>query len=175
VPSLFVYPEDSYFSPIVMRYAKQRGFTWQPDADLTVLDASRSMPSVTVHHALKIGGTGADLSLPVTLPQLFQAIEARLPKPEITLGSAEFSPTHRTLTSPNKTTDLTDKETALLLALYEAKEQGVSNDILLSTIWGYQEGIDTHTLQTHIYRLRQKLEGIEIITQEGGYRLEGNF
>jgi len=72
---------------------------------------------------------------------------------------------------------LTDKEAQLLHSLAESKGQVVSKEHLLKTIWGFEEALDTHTLETHIYRLRGKfrdLTGDEsmIAATEGGYKLE---
>ncbi|MCF1505139.1 MULTISPECIES: response regulator transcription factor [Afifella] len=71
---------------------------------------------------------------------------------------------------------LTEKETAILKYLYRASEATVSRDTLLSEVWGYNSGVTTHTLETHIYRLRQKIEkdpsNAEIlVTEAGGYKL----
>lgn len=71
---------------------------------------------------------------------------------------------------------LTEKETAILKYLYRAGNKVVTRDILLNEVWGYNAGVTTHTLETHIYRLRQKIE-VEpsdakiLITEPGGYRL----
>lgn len=72
---------------------------------------------------------------------------------------------------------LTEKEVEILSYLFENKEKVVDKEALLSHIWGYGEGIDTHTVETHIYRLRQKVadqfDGREILmTTEGGYILQ---
>ena len=71
---------------------------------------------------------------------------------------------------------LTDKEVQLLQNLAEIKGQGVTKDQLLKNVWGFDEALDTHTLETHVYRLRGKfreLAGEEVIAAtEGGYRLE---
>ena len=72
---------------------------------------------------------------------------------------------------------LTDKETAILKYLYRAGDKVVSRDVLLDEVWGYNESVTTHTLETHVYRLRQKIEqdpsNVKIlITEPGGYRLE---
>jgi DNA-binding response OmpR family regulator len=71
---------------------------------------------------------------------------------------------------------LTEKETAILRYLYRAGQKVVSRDILLSEVWGYNANVTTHTLETHIYRLRQKIESNPsnariLVTEPGGYKL----
>ena len=71
---------------------------------------------------------------------------------------------------------LTEKETAILRFLYRAGQQVVSRDVLLREVWGYNANVTTHTLETHIYRLRQKIEADPanatlLVTQAGGYKL----
>jgi DNA-binding response OmpR family regulator len=71
---------------------------------------------------------------------------------------------------------LTEKETSILKYLYRAGERVVSREVLLHEVWGYNAGVTTHTLETHIYRLRQKIEkdpsnAVLLITETGGYRL----
>ena len=71
---------------------------------------------------------------------------------------------------------LTEKETSILKFLYRTGDKVVSRDMLLHEVWGYNAGVTTHTLETHIYRLRQKIEkdpsSSEIfVTETGGYKL----
>jgi DNA-binding response OmpR family regulator len=71
---------------------------------------------------------------------------------------------------------LTQKETSILRYLYRAGEQPASRERLLQEVWGYNSGIATHTLETHIYRLRQKIEidaaaPAILVTAAGGYKL----
>ena len=71
---------------------------------------------------------------------------------------------------------LTEKETAILRYLYRAGARVVSRDTLLSEVWGYNANVTTHTLETHIYRLRQKIENNPssariLVTEPGGYKL----
>jgi len=71
---------------------------------------------------------------------------------------------------------LTEKETSILKYLYRAGEKVISRDVLLHEVWGYNAGVTTHTLETHIYRLRQKIERDParaqlLITETGGYKL----
>ena len=71
---------------------------------------------------------------------------------------------------------LTEKETAILRFLYRAGDQVVGREVLLREVWGYNAAVTTHTLETHIYRLRQKIEADPanaqlLVTEAGGYRL----
>ncbi len=71
---------------------------------------------------------------------------------------------------------LTEKETAILKYLYRAEQKVITRDILLEEVWGYNSGVTTHTLETHIYRLRQKIEKDPsnaqlLVTESGGYKL----
>jgi len=72
---------------------------------------------------------------------------------------------------------LTEKETNILKYLYRAGGKPVGREELLHEVWGYNSGVTTHTLETHVYRLRQKIEpekGVAtlLVTEPGGYRLE---
>lgn len=71
---------------------------------------------------------------------------------------------------------LTEKEVAILRHLQAADGEVVGRDVLLGEVWGYNDGVTTHTLETHIYRLRQKIEEDPsdarlLVTEAGGYRL----
>jgi DNA-binding response OmpR family regulator len=71
---------------------------------------------------------------------------------------------------------LTDKETAIIKYLYRADQKVVRRDILFEEVWGYNAPVTTHTLETHVYRLRQKIENDPsnanlLVTEDGGYRL----
>ena len=92
------------------------------------------------------------------------------------IGPYEFQPSDRTLTAEGRETiRLTDKEAGILRYLHRAGRP-VARDELLGEVWGYNSGVTTHTLETHIYRLRQKMEpGSDdarlLVTEEGGYSL----
>ncbi|MFC5586550.1 MULTISPECIES: response regulator transcription factor [Nitratireductor] len=71
---------------------------------------------------------------------------------------------------------LTEKEAAIIKYLYRAEQKVVTRDILLEEVWGYNSGVTTHTLETHVYRLRQKIERDPskaeiLVTESGGYKL----
>jgi len=95
-----------------------------------------------------------------------------------TIGPYAFQPSNKLLVNneDDKKVRLTDKETAILKYLYRAGEKDVSRDVLLDEVWGYNASVTTHTLETHVYRLRQKIEADPsnariLITEPGGYRL----
>jgi DNA-binding response OmpR family regulator len=76
-----------------------------------------------------------------------------------TVGPYSFRPGSKMPTGANaKKVRLTEKETAILRFLYRAGQMPVSRETLLQEVWGYNSGVTTHTLETHIYRLRQKVE-----------------
>jgi DNA-binding response OmpR family regulator len=93
------------------------------------------------------------------------------------LGPYSFRPSAKLLiTLQGAKIRLTEKETAILRYLYRAGDKTTGRDILLQEVWGYNANVTTHTLETHIYRLRQKIEidpGVAklLITELGGYRL----
>ncbi len=93
------------------------------------------------------------------------------------IGPYSFKPAAKLLiTADGRKIRLTEKETAILKFLYRAGETVVSRETLLHEVWGYNAGVTTHTLETHIYRLRQKMERSPsqaeiLITESGGYRL----
>lgn len=94
------------------------------------------------------------------------------------IGPYQFKPATRTLLDvAGKRIRLTDKEAAILRYLYRSGAKAVPRDELLREVWGYNAAVTTHTLETHIYRLRQKIEPTVgrndlLITEGGGYRLE---
>lgn len=94
-----------------------------------------------------------------------------------TIGPYSFQPAAKTLESPDgQKVRLTDKETSILKYLYRQGPKTITREILLKEVWGYNNRVTTHTLETHIYRLRQKIERDPsnarlLVTEEGGYRL----
>lgn len=93
------------------------------------------------------------------------------------IGPYEFRPAVKMLvTDADKKIRLTEKETSILKYLYRAGGRPVTRDVLLDEVWGYNSGVTTHTLETHVYRLRQKIEpdpgnAAILLTESGGYRL----
>ncbi|MDM7984344.1 MAG: response regulator transcription factor [Maricaulis sp.] len=93
------------------------------------------------------------------------------------IGPYEFRPAMKLLvTEDERKVRLTEKETNILKYLYRAGGKPVPRDELLHEVWGYNPAVTTHTLETHIYRLRQKIEPDTsharlLVTESGGYRL----
>lgn len=94
------------------------------------------------------------------------------------IGSFNFRPSARLLVDPtrNRKIRLTDKETSILKFLYRAGPKAVSRRVLLDEVWGYSAQVNTHTLETHVYRLRQKIEVNPaepqlLVMRPGGYAL----
>jgi DNA-binding response OmpR family regulator len=94
-----------------------------------------------------------------------------------TIGPYTFRPKFKLLLNPKGSkVRLTEKEVSILRYLYRAGQRPVSRETLLQEVWGYNSGITTHTLETHIYRLRQKMEEdvatpAILVTEAGGYKL----
>jgi DNA-binding response OmpR family regulator len=94
-----------------------------------------------------------------------------------TIGPYTFRPSSKILLGAKaQKIRLTEKETAILRFLYRAGQAPISRETLLQEVWGYNSGVTTHTLETHIYRLRQKVEKDAanptiLVTEAGGYKL----
>src|ERR1700679_1284852 len=128
-------------------------------------------------------GANAYVTKPFRFSVLLAHIRAQLRSHEqsedavFRIGPYEFRPAAKMLLDPKgKKIRLTDKETNILKYLYRAGSKVISREELLTEVWGYNAGVTTHTLETHVYRLRQKIEpdptGPKIlITEAGGYRL----
>ena len=95
------------------------------------------------------------------------------------VGPYTFRPASKVLQDPskNRRVRLTEKECSILKFLYRAGGRAVARQVLLNEVWGYNAAVTTHTLETHIYRLRQKIESDPtnaalLLTEGGGYRLD---
>jgi DNA-binding response OmpR family regulator len=128
-------------------------------------------------------GANDYVTKPFKFPVLLARIRAQLRQHEqsedavFSLGPYTFKPSMKLLvTEDDKKIRLTEKETNILKFLYRSTEGVVPRDTLLHEVWGYNAGVTTHTLETHIYRLRQKIEPDPsnarlLVTESGGYRL----
>jgi DNA-binding response OmpR family regulator len=154
--------QDGYRGPIIMLTAQAS------DADVvTGLDA----------------GANDYVAKPFKFAVLLARIRAQLRTHEASedavfkIGPYTFRPGAKMLVSEKGSKlKLTEKETAILRFLYRAGQKVVSRDILLQEVWGYNSAVTTHTLETHVYRLRQKIETNPsaariLVTEPGGYKL----
>jgi DNA-binding response OmpR family regulator len=128
-------------------------------------------------------GANDYVAKPFRLPVLLARIRAQLRQHEqsedavFAVGPYTFKPAAKLLLDEaSKKVRLTEKETNILKYLYRAGSTVVARDVLLHEVWGYNAGVTTHTLETHIYRLRQKIEPDPsnariLVTEPGGYRL----
>lgn len=93
-----------------------------------------------------------------------------------TIGPYTFQPAAKLLLDGNRKVRLTEKEAQILKYLYRAGDRAIARETLLDEVWGYNAGVTTHTLETHVYRLRRKIEPDPanariLVTDPGGYRL----
>ena len=94
------------------------------------------------------------------------------------IGPYSFRPSAKMLSRGDNGTKvrLTEKEASILKYLYRAGRRVVPRETLLHEVWGYHPEVTTHTLETHVYRLRQKIERDParaeiLVTEQGGYKL----
>jgi DNA-binding response OmpR family regulator len=128
-------------------------------------------------------GANDYITKPFKFAVLLARIRAQLRQHEqsddavFTIGPYSFKPASKLLLGEGgDKIRLTEKETAILKYLFRAGEKVVTREVLLQEVWGYNANVTTHTLETHIYRLRQKIEKEPtkaelLITETGGYKL----
>jgi DNA-binding response OmpR family regulator len=130
-------------------------------------------------------GANDYITKPFRLNELLARLRAQLRSFEssedavFTIGPYVFRPAAKQLLEPvkNRRIRLTDKEASILKFLYRAAGRPVARQVLLNEVWGYNAAVTTHTLETHVYRLRQKIEPDPaasrlLLTEGGGYRLD---
>jgi DNA-binding response OmpR family regulator len=115
---------------------------------------------------------------PLRVGELVVRLRARLGRAAATIGPYTFRAGAKLLVDPSNGREvrLTEKEAAILDYLYHAGDRVIGRETLLGEVWGYHAGVSTHTLETHIYRLRRKIERDPgraeiLVTAPGGYRL----
>jgi DNA-binding response OmpR family regulator len=129
-------------------------------------------------------GANDYIAKPFRLSVLLARLRAQLRQHEASddavfkVGPYTFRPSVKMLvaTDGRRKIRLTEKETAILKYLYRAGDRAIARETLLGEVWGYNAAVTTHTLETHVYRLRQKIEKEPsnaqlLVTEPGGYRL----
>lgn len=121
------------------------------------------------------------LKAPLRAASLIEAIEKQLQSllslpTLLPIGDAALDVRQGLWIRHEEISRLTEKEVAILVFLHKSDGQSVTREALLSHVWDYADGVETHTLETHIYRLRQKIEKDPanpkiLLTQEDGYRI----
>ena len=149
---------------------------------LPIILVSHQVSEVEVVRGLDAGANDYVLK-PFKFAVLLARIRAQLRQHEqsedavFAIGNYTFKPASKLLIDEaGSKIRLTEKETSILKYLYRSGDKVVSRDVLLHEVWGYNAGVTTHTLETHIYRLRQKIEKDPsnaelLITESGGYKL----
>ena len=191
MPGILIISDDEDFYPVLAEQLdKQLGMNsrqiskqsdtkqWLGDYALAVADQPQDMASWPI--------PVLEVQKPLRLHDLLAQIASLVQKAsfpevlEIGWDCQLNSRLKQIMHSPSgKSVDVTDKEVQLLKALIEGAENGVSREHLLKTVWGFDNNVDTHTLETHIYRLRGKLKEAcdsdqMIEAFDGGYKLSPN-
>ena len=153
---------DGFFKSIIMLIPKGA-----EDAIASVLEAGAN------NYVIK----------PVRIVELIALIRSQLFQPRVfddmqfEIGNLSFVPANKMLydIGSDSVQTLTEKETTILKFLYQAFPSDISKAHMLAEVWGFQNTVSTHTLETHIYRLRQKISQLTdkplVLTTENGYRL----
>ena len=154
---------DGYTKPIVMLTAKT--------AESDIIDCLEAGANDYVIKPLRIGELLARIHTQLRQHKTADIVEFKL-------ADLYFIPAKKMLHKEGCTRmqSLTEKETKILQALHRAFPLSATKDELLTEVWGMRDGLTTHTLETHIYRLRQKMWQLTkspiVITTENGYRLD---
>lgn len=166
-PQLTVALAPALAAPIA-QLAQHLGYETGPDADTSLHLGEGGL-------ILRSPRGEQAFALPVSLPALASALlQLRQQTLHPLPAGWQFDPRQRQCQHPSEgTIPLTDKE-ALLLAALLAAPDALHREQLIHSIWGHESGVDSHTFDTHLYRLRGKLEpiaGLTIAAGNGAYRL----
>ena len=183
----WLFAQETQFAAVIIDAALPDGDGHAVCARLRA--SGMAMPIILMNGANCSTEDTISLAKPFRLSELMARLHAQLvasskvdPIPEasepIRIGPYEFSPEDKALRhdDANQRIRLTEKEAAILAFLYRMGERAVPRQELLTEVWGYHPEVTTHTLETHIYRLRRKIEANPakaclLITEAGGYRL----
>ena len=136
----------------------------------------------SIDRALEAGANHY-ITKPLRMVELIALVRSQLFLPgtlddmQLEFGNLSFEPANKMLfdIGSDSMQALTEKETTILKFLYQAFPSDISKAQILAEVWGFQNTVSTHTLETHIYRLRQKISQLTdrklVLTTENGYRL----
>ena len=146
------------------------------DSDLLIIgrDISDNIKSEDVNK--KYISIGSDITLPYKLDELFNFIKVASAQNKYEISGFTFDSKESTLVKGGCKINLTEKESQIVLLLIESSPDSIEKQKLLEKVFGYSDSVNTHTLETHIYRLRKKI-GIDeefIVTDKGGYKIMVN-
>jgi hypothetical protein len=181
--------EDALAEAILTEAVKNQ----QLELACDVVRASDLDKSSSVDLLVWVGVPGSGISFPLPEAQKFfspvrigavldrvkamQKFSSR--RGEVAIGPFKLEEeTHRLLdTRDQSTIRLTEKESHILQILAAAQGGIVGKDEMLARVWNYADGVETHTLETHIYRLRRKIEKDPakpdiLLTEEPGYKIK---
>tara|TARA_B100002019_G_scaffold76129_1_gene65735 strand:+ start:190 stop:849 length:660 start_codon:yes stop_codon:yes gene_type:complete len=117
--------------------------------------------------ALEMGNINSDivrLNIPLQIRDLYQRVSNSLDQinsqtaRKLNFNRFTYDPSMRTLSNGNLYLRFTEKESQIFNILLEASNTHISKRNLLKKVWSYNDDIDTHTLETHIYSLRKKIK-----------------
>ena len=160
----------------ICRKLRERGFA-KPIIMLTGQNAEEDIIS-----SLEAGANDYVIK-PMRMGELLARVKSQLwqhkasDTARFSIGGLSFVPANKLLKSPDdaRKVILTEKESTILKYLYRAHPNCVPKEELLAEVWGFQNGLSTHTVETHIYRLRQKIKRLTtkniITTTALGYAL----
>lgn len=152
---------------------------------LQAVPRAPDQPVLLLQHGLEIPEAGASvrvLKTPLRAAEILQALHRAINRQTASparldiAGHVLDTRDNLWITTAQPALKLTEKEVAILCYLKESAGSSVSRQALLDAVWAYADGVETHTLETHIYRLRQKIEADPsspqiLLTAEDGYRL----
>lgn len=129
--------------------------------------------SETLDNQTNVIHVGKDIVRPYKILELFALIKQKAASVEYKIYGYSFNYKSKTLHKDKIKIDLTEKESDIIRLLIEVSPNIIDKKQLLDEVFGYGDGIDTHTLETHIYRLRKKvnIDNDFIITEQGGYKI----
>ena len=161
------------------------------DVNLIIKKASKndisdfiSQPNTLILTQKKISSLDNQIifkSFPIPISKLLEKINTQFLKTnfnkqsDVKIGSYKFNLNSREMSQSDLKLKLTEKEINSIVYLFNSKDV-VKIDELQSKVWGYQPKLETHTVETHIYRLRKKIsqkfnDENFILTNKSGYEI----